>query len=151
MKATIGTIIHGTMRPEDLIPEFMFELERLNQESATRVTVSAIGEGWPYSQCGLGFGDHAEKNPEQAEWLLEDLFEALNDEAPEYCYFGAHAGDGCDYGFWPSWEAIEDAEHDGDIRRIEDGTQTGSGIELAVNDHGNATLYVDGTEAWSMV
>jgi hypothetical protein len=34
------------------------------------------------------------------DWLLSDLFDALNDIAPDGCYFGAHPGNGSDYGFW---------------------------------------------------
>ncbi len=37
---------------------------------------------------------------EPREEILDDIFELLNDIAPEGCYFGARIGDGCDYGFW---------------------------------------------------
>jgi hypothetical protein len=32
--------------------------------------------------------------------LWEDIFDYLNTIAPVGCLFGAHPGDGCDYGFW---------------------------------------------------
>jgi hypothetical protein len=32
--------------------------------------------------------------------LLESLFDTLDNYSPEGYYFGAHPGDGSDYGFW---------------------------------------------------
>lgn len=77
------TISHGTMRPEDLIPKFLEVLEELNpkvSESAKRWNELAIQEA-------------------QSQFLSE-LFDLLDQEAPEGFYFGSHPGDGSDYGFW---------------------------------------------------
>jgi hypothetical protein len=77
------TISHGTMRPEDLIPKFLEILEKLNpkiSESAKRWNELAIQEV-------------------QSQFLSE-LFDLLDQEAPEGFYFGSHPGDGSDYGFW---------------------------------------------------
>ena len=82
------TISHGTMRPEDLIPKFLEVLEELNpkvSESAKRWNELAIEEA-------------------QSQFLSE-LFDLLNEEAPEGFYFGSHPGDGSDYGFWQMEEA----------------------------------------------
>jgi hypothetical protein len=38
---------------------------------------------------------------EDSDELLTQLFDALNACAPEGHYFGAHSGDGSDFGFWP--------------------------------------------------
>lgn len=32
--------------------------------------------------------------------FLYELFDTLNDIAPDGCYFGAHPGNGSDMGFW---------------------------------------------------
>lgn len=71
------TISHGTMRPEDLIPKFLEVLEELNPEA----------------------GQEAQSQ------FLSELFDLLDQEAPEGFYFGSHPGDGSDYGFWQMEEA----------------------------------------------
>lgn len=88
MKADIGTISHGTMRPEDLIPAFASELENLDDLNEYKDLIKEANE----------FSDW---DSEDAIWLLDSLFDALDDYAPADCYFGANEGDGADYGFWP--------------------------------------------------
>lgn len=102
-----GTVIHATLRPEDLIPAFMEELERRSIRAASRITSEYAADGWPYSMSGLHYGDpFTKKQSELAPHLLEDLFDALNEVAPEGHYFGAHMGDGSDFGFWQG-EAVD--------------------------------------------
>lgn len=95
-RAEPGTISHGTMREEDLIPDFVAELRRLGHEDGELDEIEARLEAHdtvPY------YGT------EEAGWdLNEYLFEALNEHAPEGHYFGSHPGDGSDYGFWPNEE-----------------------------------------------
>ena len=53
-----------------------------------------------------GYGTYY-KDPEEAHWILnEDIWDLLDNIAPEFCYFGAHEGDGASYGFWTSDEAL---------------------------------------------
>ena len=44
--------------------------------------------------------DHAWWDSDDVMYLLEDLFDALDDHAPIGCYFGSHPGDGSDFGYW---------------------------------------------------
>lgn len=91
-----------------------------------------------------------------SEFLNESLFDALNDEAPPYFYFGSHPGDGADYAFWLSGESLEefDGLKVGDLSEVPDDY---SGEILLVNDHGNTSLYAkdEGSkkvrEIWAIV
>jgi hypothetical protein len=83
------TVIHGTLRPEDLVEAFTNEYERIG--------------GWAgniklfRSHLLLEEGEDRE---EELYFDLEDLYELLNELAPEGTSFGAHEGDGSDFGFW---------------------------------------------------
>jgi hypothetical protein len=48
------------------------------------------------------------KDEEDAHFLLTEIQDALELFAPPGAYFGAHEGDGADFGFWPG----EDPGHD---------------------------------------
>ena len=92
--------------------------------------------------------------------LRTQLIITLADK-PELCgdavrlQLDRHPGDGADYGFWVSWDSIEDAQHDGELLRVSDISEVPddhTGSVLLVNDHGNATLYdSDGNELWAVV
>lgn len=80
---TTGTVIHGTLRTRDLIEAFGRELLRINPK------------------CNCEYVQALVDNPESGdEFDLENLFDTLNYIAPEGYYFGAHEGDGSDFGFW---------------------------------------------------
>lgn len=98
-----GTVSEGTLQTEDLLESFADALEWAVQDNA---------EHW----CGRqeqrdGFlnlvenareCDGGEDSPHDPEELVEELTEALGYFAPAGYYFGAHPGDGADFGFWPS-------------------------------------------------
>lgn len=77
-------------------------------------------------------------------WEISD---SLDFFAPPYSYFGAHEGDGADFGYWVSEDALQDLER---FNEKPEGTQEDDYI--VVNDHGNITLYsADGIEIWAIV
>jgi hypothetical protein len=85
---------------------------------------------------------------------LEQLFDALGEYSGPYFYFGAHPGDGADYGFWLS----EGWEEDFDGLKVDDLSEVPNkyrGEFVVVSDHGNVTLYVKTSrtlrEIWSVV
>ena len=51
--------------------------------------------------------DAAEPESHDAYMIYEDIEYAMDEIAPDGCYFGAHPGDGSDIGFWQceDWDA----------------------------------------------
>jgi hypothetical protein len=148
--ASLGSISSGTLRTEDLLVAFADELEHHVQRNA---------EEW-CSRRGRKRRDELlalvtetrdgsiEDEGDLADAVLEELQDALGEFAPPYTYFGAHEGDGADFGYWPAWDAIEE------LPQVEDGDEAKALGEDCrfVNDHGNVTIYGgDGTVIWDCV
>ena len=93
-KPEMGTLIHGTMRPEDLLPAFLAECDRLGVTVSTETRAIAEAMADPDAIALQTAVDEA----------LEELFDALSSAAPFGCYFGALPGDGADCGYWLSEE-----------------------------------------------
>ena len=98
---TFGTIIHGTLRPQDLIPALLRELRSWSPDEASHVS-SGIPHDDLVGETGMDIiDDHPWWASEDCAEVLAELFDALNGEGPADSYFGAHPGDGADFGFWP--------------------------------------------------
>ena len=93
--------------------------------------------------------------------VLSELFNALNDYAPDYAYFGENDGDGACYGFWLDASFAQEFEgakisDPGELDELDTNVVNEA---LCVNDHGNMTLYAAWTrgkkttwrEVWSVV
>ena len=147
--AQIGTVSHGTMREEDLIPEFTDTLEYYAKQNNRKDHLAIVEE----IRGRMDNDDYYQSD--DASWdLNETLFDALNEYAMPYFYFGSHLGDGSDYGYWLS-EGFEE-EFDGlKVSDLNDVPKGYTGELLEVNDHGNMTLYkvVRGRkyEVWAIV
>ena len=85
-----GSVSHGTMREEDLIPAFLDVVRRYDKGAYAEYEEQQVTE----------MLNDTFWSSEEAGWVLEDLFNAMEEIAPEWHYFGSHPGDGCDYGFW---------------------------------------------------
>lgn len=160
MKHSIGSISFGTMKPEDLIPAFLNELEELAPEKAKEIKKDV--DKLQIEDDGYGELYNAKDNVdnmssrELAGFILDDLFDALNDMCEPYFYFGSHPGDGADCGFWFDEDAFYNAIQDGDIVTLEDIPEfpydTDAEYIAVINDHGNITLYtMYGKKVWAIV
>jgi len=96
-----GTIIHATMITQDLIPAFLDELNRVNPMGYAQMMVNnAMPPSYAMDD------DEDEWWDDEAYSYLEMLFDALDEESPEGFYFGAHPGDGSDYGYWKTEDEV---------------------------------------------
>jgi hypothetical protein len=157
---SIGSVSHGTMREEDLIPEFLDLADSIRLSKEDRRRIQEIRRRVSATRVALVGFAHPEywTSEEAAEDLNETLFDVLNAYVPPYCYFGAHAGDGSDYGVWPSHDALDDAIREGEVWDTRKGKYEPQSTErtwryrLVVSDHGNMTLYRrNGQEVWGVV
>lgn len=131
----VGSVSSGTMRLQDLIPSFLWEAKRLRLTKEERKAVRKID-----SRVSRASESDAYWTDEVADFDLEELFDILDAHSLPYFSFGAHPGDGADFGWWLS----ESFEEDFDGLRVSDLSEVPSGHTggvLLVNDHGNMTLY----------
>jgi len=132
----LGSISTGNLRTEDLLRAFVSTLDSLSPRGSHW---SGLGDA--YQILEQGTDDESEITE-----LLSDIEHELNNLCPPFVYFGAHPGDGADYGFWPDTESLGDALQDaadsseawdwslGDYILADDG------VIVQVSDHGNATV-----------
>lgn len=134
-----GSISHGTCRTEDLVETFSSRLDALLKaqprgvpRAAHRKIVREAGRvlGW------LGRMPDSHSARTELEFVCEELFEALESYAPDGHRFGAHEGDGSDFGFWPiPRDELVDAE----------------ALALDALDHAEAHGYVLGPDDEDMI
>lgn len=141
----LGSVSSGTFKSDELIPAFIDMLAYFDDERASlrdKEYTDSISS------------DSRDDN------MVDDLINELSEYAPDYCYFGAHPGDGADFGFWVDHDAISDAVSFGELTRLGDASQLAAPSitteqAIVVNDHGNMTLYSwDGSEwveQWAIV
>jgi hypothetical protein len=145
--AQLGSVSHGTMRIEDLLATFASELEyqlKRQPKSFKRAGFRKL----------INEARRVGPETERAQFVLDALFDALDEFSPPYGYFGALEGDGADYGFWLSHGVAE--EFDGlKVADTGDVPRSYRGEVLHINDHGNMTLYVATSrglrEIWGVV
>ena len=138
----IGTLIHGTLRDEDLLPAFADELERVGEAGAHAELIQRANR----VHAKLYRDDH-DGNYDVSTETVHDLMDALQDYAPVHMYFG-NTSDGSDFGWWPV------TEYDCETVRIDDENviDVECNIHINVNDHGNVTVSeLRGAVIWAAV
>lgn len=96
------TVIRGTHRACDLVPAFLDvikdtpEYQQIMMSNADYLKVISDPTA----------DDHDERweSYDMTYFLNEELFDVLNSYAPVGYYFGAHMGDGSDFGYWKGYE-----------------------------------------------
>jgi hypothetical protein len=113
----VGTISHGTLRPQDLMPVFLRTLEQIAPLTYSVRVEGTYAEEYQHAINGTleqyletatdergpsGYKvDTLEDRAQYVSWALEALEDDLSANAPEGMYFGTLEGDGSDFGFWP--------------------------------------------------
>ena len=136
--ATIDeTVIRATHRPQDLIPAFL----EVIKDTAEYCQIIQHGSGLSSLSQALNSDDDEHEYWESddcAYFLNEELWEVLNNYAPEGTIFGAHEGDGSDYGYWdptvadlPDLTKMESQTYanEVDIRKIKKGLTVKIGFD----------------------
>ena len=143
--ASIGRVSSATHKLEDLIPAFVDVLAPIDPKTHQ----ARMDE---YADLALD-DDGYFTDADEASDLLNQLFEDLSACAPAYAYFGAHPGDGADFGFWPDLDGLESDAQEVRIQGEPVLKVDSLPAYIAeVNDHGNVTLYeVEYKQVWSIV
>lgn len=162
--AACGSVSHGTLRVEDLLSSFASELEwqiRRNGEYFSRPENFALRDKLNVlageAQDAWNEDGETLKDEEAAAEMVNDLQDALaNNFAPMYGMFGAHEGDGSDFGYWIDIEQAKESVGFVSSPSQEFPPEDFRGEWLHINERGNCTLYVreaDGSdrEIWSVV
>lgn len=136
------TVSWGTHRPDDLIPKFMAVLKEYGKEAYDK-----------YVSENPEVVDWKMLDDETKGWVVDELFDLLDGIAPEDCYFGAHPGDGADFGFWQVDESKRkdskkfEAEGNKDIYTLDLTRIDAEGDEEGLDDMQAAQNFYDEDEA----
>jgi len=88
-----GSVVTHAYKEEDIIPALLDELRKYDpiqvDRLETQIPEEPDAEWW---------------ESEEAQWLIEDLYNDLDEYAPPGYWFGGHPDDPADIGYWPAEE-----------------------------------------------
>lgn len=132
----IGEYSHGTLRPIDLLDTLAYELSKVE---LTRQERSKVNKALQLVKKYDEYTDDS-YDIKYAEVYDELIYMADNHTMP-YMYYGSTEGDSACIGVWVSFDSIDDDLRYGELLRIDNVPKAYSGLAIAINDHGNTTLY----------
>ncbi len=90
----IGSLVdYSSLRSQDLIPAFLELLKGIDDNFVTE-TLCEIPHDAQLDDS------HEFWDSETCAWIMECIFDRLNEYTPEDYYFGSHEGNGSDFGVW---------------------------------------------------
>ena len=152
----LGSVSHGTLRPQDLMPAFLSALADLRQPIPGNIEATKYMEyvGDMFTTAAIDEDDEF-WDSEEVQFDMDDLIEALNNNLPPFVYFGTLEGDGSDFGFWVDRDALDEAITQHDVPNPDrDGCQVleDYNVIVQVSDHGNVTMMdMDQNVIWAVV
>ena len=162
----LGTISEGTLKTEDIGNNLIWHMERLDLDTNDLNTFNKLKkeflEEHDFRHCPIALIDRLEESEEEYSEKLENIFDEIKEIAdnytPDYCYLGMHQGDGADFGVWPVPDLFIPTTQGGYDGYVFRSTIETNGVDehvpeeyshyLAVNDHGNCTLWSRDGDTW---
>jgi hypothetical protein len=134
-----GTLIHGTLQEEDLIPAFLDAIAAVNPVEA--------------AELRMNYADEIKRADPEFCW--EKLVDTVNRYAPPFTFFGGHPGNASDFGIWPNDEQIRETleEKPEELVAVVEGEALprGSKYIVILNQEGSYIALLDGVtgeEIW---
>ena len=154
----LGTVSHGTLRPQDLLPKFLETLTALGGDIPKDLECGTHIEylNYPGPDTTACDDDSPFWTSEEAGWDMEALCDALQNCCPPFVYFGNTEGDGSDFGYWPDMDSLNDAIDPTSClsRQASNGEYylEDEEVYVHVNDDGNVTVMdMERNVLWSCV
>lgn len=94
------TVIHGTLRPQDLVPAFLEVIKETPEYQQIMFQVNPPDYIRVLTDPTADENDPVWDSEEMAHFLNETLWDVLNSYAPDDYYFGCTEGNGSDFGYW---------------------------------------------------
>ena len=161
----LGTVIEGTLKNEDLLEAFSYELNDIRTDSKTHYKLVFDAQNRWYRDDG------SDEREDEIPDLINELIDAINEYSLPYTYFGTLEGDGADFGWWIDFDNMNESINEsitkdlratGTLNDEESWIQECScqendcigkhGFIVHVNDHGNVTLMDHNRkDAWAVV
>ena len=166
----LGTVIEGTLKNEDLLEAFSYELDAIRTNSK--------GQTYHYklvfdAQNRWYRDDGSDEREDEIPDLINELIDAINEYRLPYTYFGTLEGDGADFGWWIDFDNLNESVRESesitqDLRSSDRLSDEESWIQecdcqendcigkhgfiVHVNDHGNVTILDHNRkDVWAVV